>query len=47
MSTTKETVLVTGASGHLGYEAVQWLLEHYDGPIIAANKTYGKTFRIC
>ncbi len=33
MSTTKETVLVRGVSGLLGYEAVQWLLEHYDGPM--------------
>ncbi|ANY65529.1 hypothetical protein BBD42_02900 [Paenibacillus sp. BIHB 4019] len=39
MNTTKETILVTGAGGNLGRLAVQWLLENYDGPIIAATRT--------
>lgn len=38
MSTIKETVLVTGASGHLGRLAVEWLLENYNGPIIATTR---------
>ena len=35
----KPTVLVTGASGHLGRRVVELLLETYDGRIIAATRT--------
>ncbi|RCW42261.1 SDR family oxidoreductase [Paenibacillus prosopidis] len=38
MKTTKETLLVTGASGNLGRLAVEWLLRHYNGPIIATTR---------
>ncbi|MRN53210.1 SDR family oxidoreductase [Paenibacillus monticola] len=38
MSNTNEAVLVTGASGHLGREAVEWLLENYKGQIIAVTR---------
>lgn len=34
----KETILVTGAGGNLGNLAINWLLNHYDGPIIAATR---------
>lgn len=42
MNTGKETVLVTGASGQLGRLAVEWLLNHYDGPIIAVSRNLEK-----
>src|SRR5690606_13304042 len=35
----KPTLLVTGASGQLGRLAVQFLLESYDGTIVAATRT--------
>lgn len=38
MNSTKETILVTGAGGNLGKLAIHWLLENYDGPIIAATR---------
>lgn len=42
MTTTKETLLVTGASGNLGRQAVEWLLSNYNGPIIATTRDTGK-----
>ena len=39
MSSTKPTLLVTGASGQLGRRVLELLLESYDGPIIAATRT--------
>ncbi|MFK4340673.1 MULTISPECIES: SDR family oxidoreductase [unclassified Paenibacillus] len=38
MSTQKDTLLVTGASGHLGRTAIEWLLDHYEGSIIALTR---------
>ncbi|ULO09460.1 SDR family oxidoreductase [Paenibacillus sp. 19GGS1-52] len=38
MGITNEAVLVTGASGHLGREAVEWLLENHKGQIIAVTR---------
>jgi NAD(P)H dehydrogenase (quinone) len=38
MSRTNETVLVTGASGKLGKLAIEWLLEHHQGPIIVTTR---------
>lgn len=38
-SNHKPTLLVTGASGQLGRLAVQFLLESYDGTIVAATRT--------
>ncbi|WP_138756373.1 SDR family oxidoreductase [Paenibacillus sinopodophylli] len=42
MSTKKETLLVTSASGQLGQLALQCLLDHYDGPIIATTRNTEK-----
>ena len=39
MSSTKPTLLVTGASGQLGRRALELLLESYDGTIVAATRT--------
>lgn len=38
-SNLKPTLLVTGASGQLGRQAVEFLLESYQGTIIAASRT--------
>ncbi|MFF2014481.1 SDR family oxidoreductase [Paenibacillus sp. NPDC058177] len=38
MSQTNEAVLVTGASGQLGQLAIEWLLEHHQGPIIVTSR---------
>ena len=38
-SNQKSTLLVTGASGHLGRRVVELLLETYEGTIIAATRT--------
>ena len=38
-SNDKPTLLVTGASGQLGRQAVEFLLESYQGTIIAASRT--------
>lgn len=38
MSTNQETLLVTGASGHLGSIVIDWLLANYEGPIIATTR---------
>lgn len=39
MSSIAQTLLVTGASGHLGRRVVELLLESYTCPIIAATRT--------
>ena len=38
-SNRKPTLLVTGASGHLGRRVVELLLENYEGKIVAATRT--------
>ena len=38
-SNQKPTLLVTGASGHLGRRVLELLLENYEGKIIAATRT--------
>ncbi|MFC3746000.1 SDR family oxidoreductase [Paenibacillus sp. GCM10012306] len=38
MSQTNEAVLVTGANGQLGQLAIEWLLEHHQGPIIVTSR---------
>ncbi|AIQ48588.1 hypothetical protein R70723_23755 [Paenibacillus sp. FSL R7-0273] len=38
MGTSKELVLVTGAGGKLGRLAVEYLLDHYEGPIAATTR---------
>lgn len=38
-STQKPTLLVTGASGHLGRQVVELLLGSYDGTIVATTRT--------
>ncbi|WP_138756378.1 SDR family oxidoreductase [Paenibacillus sinopodophylli] len=38
MSTKKETLLVTGASGNLGGLVLEWLLQNYEGSVIATTR---------
>lgn len=38
MSTKKETLLVTGASGNVGGLVIEWLLKNYEGSIIATTR---------
>jgi len=38
MSSLKETVLVTGGSGHLGSLVIEHLLKHYEGQIITTTR---------
>jgi len=42
MSSSKETILVTGASGQLGRQAVEWLTQNYGGKLIATTRDTGK-----